>query len=63
MHARAQIIGSHRDEFFGIAAANKPIAIAVHEFHYLGADRITHTWRLEDWFGMPNQVGARPPVD
>ena len=59
---RAQITGTHRGALFGIAPTNKPIAIAIHEFHYLGADRITHTWHLEDWFGMLNQVGAWPPV-
>jgi steroid delta-isomerase-like uncharacterized protein len=58
---RAQITGTHLGEFFGIPATGKPIAIAIHEFHYLTADRITHTWHLEDWFGMLNQVGAWPP--
>lgn len=59
---RAQITGTHRGEFFGIPPSNKPVAIAIHEFHYLEADRITHTWHLEDWFGMLNQIGAWPPV-
>jgi steroid delta-isomerase-like uncharacterized protein len=58
---RAQITGTHLGEFFGIPATGKPIAIAIHEFHYLTADRITHTWHLEDWFGMLNQIGAWPP--
>ncbi|MRW86083.1 ester cyclase [Pseudoduganella sp. FT26W] len=57
---RALITGTHRGEFFGIAATGKPIAIAIHEFHALTADRITHTWHLEDWFGMLHQVGAWP---
>ena len=58
---RAQITGTHAGEFFGIAPTSKPIAIAIHEFHHLSADRITRTWHLEDWFGMLNQVGAWPP--
>ena len=58
---RAQITGTHLGEFFGIAPTGKPVAIAIHEFHHLTADRITHTWHLEDWFGMLNQVGAWPP--
>lgn len=58
---RAQITGTHLGEFFGIAPTGKPIAIAIHEFHQLTADRITHTWHLEDWFGMLNQIGAWPP--
>jgi predicted ester cyclase len=59
---RARITGTHRGEFFGIAPTGKPIAIAIHEFHTLGEERITHTWHLEDWFGMLNQVGAWPPA-
>ena len=58
---RARITGTHLGEFFGIAPTGKPIAIAIHEFHHLSADRITRTWHLEDWFGMLNQVGAWPP--
>lgn len=58
---RAEITGTHRGEYFGIAPTGKPIAIAIHEFHTLTADRISHTWHLEDWFGMLNQVGAWPP--
>lgn len=58
---RAQITGTHRGEFFGIPATGKPIAIAIHEFHHLTEDRITHTWHLEDWFAMLNQVDAWPP--
>jgi steroid delta-isomerase-like uncharacterized protein len=59
---RAQITGTHQGEFFGIPPTGKPIAIAIHEFHYLTEDRITHTWHLEDWFGMLNQIGAWPPA-
>lgn len=58
---RARITGTHLGEFFGIAPTGKPIAIAIHEFHQLSADRIIRTWHLEDWFGMLNQVGAWPP--
>jgi predicted ester cyclase len=58
---RAQITGTHLGEFFGIAPTGKPIAIAIHEFHTLTADRVSHTWHLEDWFGMLNQIGAWPP--
>ena len=37
------------------------VKIAIHEFHHLTEDRITHTWHLEDWFAMLNQVDAWPP--
>jgi len=58
---RAEIRGTHRGEWFGIPATNKPVRIALHEFHHLANGRLTHTWHLEDWFGMFHQVGALPP--
>ncbi|WP_437810766.1 ester cyclase [Sorangium sp. So ce1078] len=58
---RAEITGTHKGEWFGIAPTGKTIRIPLHEFHHLNDGRITHTWHLEDWFGMLNQVGAWPP--
>ena len=58
---RARITGTHGGEIFGIAATGKPVNIALHEFHHLQDGRITHTWHLEDWFGMLRQIGAWPP--
>jgi predicted ester cyclase len=57
---RAQITGTHRGELFGIAATNKPVVVAIHEFHTFEGDRIAQTWHLEDWFGMLHQLGAWP---
>jgi hypothetical protein len=37
------------------------LEVALHEFHHLGNGRVTHTWHLEDWFGMIRQIGAWPP--
>lgn len=59
---RAEITGTHKGEWFGIAPTGKAIRIPIHEFHHLKGGRITHTWHLEDWFGMLNQVGAWPPA-
>lgn len=59
---RAEITGTHTGEMFGIAPTGKPVSIALHEFHHLKDGLITHTWHLEDWFGMMNQVGAWPPA-
>ena len=59
---RAEITGTHRGEFFGVPATGKPVSVALHEFHYLKDGKVTHTWHLEDWFGMLNQVGAWPPA-
>jgi steroid delta-isomerase-like uncharacterized protein len=58
---RAEIKATHRAEFLGIAPTNRTFSIALHEFHYVREGRITHTWHLEDWFGMLNQIGAWPP--
>jgi len=59
---RARITGTHRGDFFGIAATDKPISIAIHEFHDIADGRIKRTWHLEDWFGMLQQLGAWPPA-
>ena len=58
---RAEIRGTHQGEWLGIAATNRPIHVPLHEFHHLENGRITHTWHLEDWFGMFHQLGALPP--
>lgn len=59
---RASITGTHLGEIFGIKPTGKFVDVALHEFHHLKDRRITHTWHLEDWFGMLHQVGAWPPV-
>jgi steroid delta-isomerase-like uncharacterized protein len=59
---RAEIRGTHRGTWFGIPATHKTVSIALHEFHHLRDGRITHTWHLEDWFGMFQQIGTLPPA-
>jgi len=58
---RASIRGTHLGEIFGIAPTGRDIDVALHEFHHLQGGRITHTWHLEDWFGMLILIGAWPP--
>ncbi|WP_028732892.1 ester cyclase [Rhizobium leguminosarum] len=58
---RARIVGTQRGALFGIPATNRRIEIALHEFHRFEGGRISHTWHLEDWFGMLHQLGAWPP--
>ena len=53
---RGEITGTHRGEWFGVPATGKSFRIAIHEFHQLENDRLTHTWHLEDWFGWMAQV-------
>ena len=58
---RASITGTHQGETFGVQPTGKPVEVALHEFHHFADGKITHTWHVEDWFGMLNQVGAWPP--
>lgn len=57
---RARIVATHQGEIFGLQPTGKPVSIALHEFHQFRHDRISHTWHLEDWFGMLHQIGAWP---
>ena len=59
---RARMVATHRGEIFGLQATGKPISIALHEFHHFDGNCISHTWHLEDWFGMLHQIGAWPPA-
>lgn len=59
---RAKITGTQRGDFFGIPATDKPVSIAIHEFHEFSKGRIRRTWHLEDWFSMLHQLGAWPPA-
>ena len=58
---RASIVGTHKGELFGVPPTGEAVDVALHEFHHLEKGRITHTWHLEDWFGMLNKIGAWPP--
>lgn len=57
---RAEITGTHKGEWFGVAPTGKPFSMRLHEFHHLKDGRLTHTWHMEDWFGWLFQVGAWP---
>jgi predicted ester cyclase len=59
---RARMTGTHQGEIFGLQPTGKPVSIALHEFHHFKHDLITHTWHLENWFGMLHQIGAWPPA-
>lgn len=59
---RASLTGTHRGEIFGVAPTGLALEIPIHEFHHLQDGRITHTWHMEDWFGMLNRIGAWPPA-
>ena len=57
---RAEVTGTHRGAWFGVAPTNKAFRMPIHEFHAIENGRLTHTWHLEDWFGWLSQVGAWP---
>ncbi len=59
---RASITGTHLFEMCGVAPTGRSVDVALHEFHHLEGGRITHTWHLEDWFGMLSRIGAWPPA-
>ncbi len=59
---RASIVGTHKGDLFGVPPTGQAVDVALHEFHRLKNGRITHTWHLEDWFGMLNRIGAWPPA-
>lgn len=57
---RAEITGTHRGDFMGIAPTGKTVSIRLHEMHQLNGERVTKTWHLEDWFGLFMQLGQYP---
>ena len=57
---RAELKFTHDKDLLGIPSTNRKVAIALHEFHHLKNGKLTHTWHLEDWFGLLMQSGAWP---
>ncbi|VVV02434.1 ester cyclase [Mesonia sp.] len=57
---RAELKFTHNKDLLGIPSTNRKVAIALHEFHHLKNGKLTHTWHLEDWFGLLMQSGAWP---
>lgn len=55
---RAEITGTHRGEWFGVAPTGRAFVLPIHEFHHTQDGRVTKTWHMEDWFGWLHQVGA-----
>lgn len=55
---RAEIVFTHNKELIGIPATGKKVSVPIHEFHHLKDGKLTHTWHLEDWFGLLIQSGG-----
>jgi predicted ester cyclase len=49
---RAEITFTHNKEFMGISPVNQKVKVSMLELHHLKDGKITHTWHLEDWFGL-----------
>lgn len=55
---RAEIVFTQNNDLLGIPATGKKVRVPIHEFHYLKDGKLTHTWHLEDWFGLLMQSGG-----
>jgi predicted ester cyclase len=55
---RSEITFTHDKEFMGILPVNQKITVTSLELHHLKDGKITHTWHLEDWFGLLMQSRA-----
>jgi hypothetical protein len=55
---RAEIRFTNPHDIPGGAAPGSPVAITLHEFHYLRDGKLTHTWHLEDGVFQPYAVFA-----
>jgi predicted ester cyclase len=49
---RASMVFTHVNEMMGISPTHQKVSVSLHEFHYLKDGKLTHTWHLEDWFGL-----------
>ena len=49
---RAEMTFTHDKEFFGISPVNQKVKVSMIELLHLKDGKITHTWHLEDWFGL-----------
>lgn len=49
---RASMEFTHVHEIMGIPPTYQKVSVSLHEFHHLKEGRLTHTWHLEDWFGL-----------
>jgi hypothetical protein len=58
---RGSLVGTNRGNLFGVPATNEKVDIPFHELHHLRDGRLTHTYYVEDWFGMFLRLGQWPP--
>lgn len=52
--------GTHRGDFLGISATDKPVEIKAYDSYRIANGKIVEVWHLEDLRGIMMQVGAAP---
>jgi predicted ester cyclase len=52
------LLATHRGEFFGIPATNKPVVMTGIDIERVVGDRIAEHWGGEDMAGLLTQIGA-----
>jgi predicted ester cyclase len=57
---RARLLGTHLGMLFGVSPSGQRVEVRMYEFHHLRDGRVSHTWHLEDWFGMFQRIGCWP---
>lgn len=55
---RAEMTFTHDKEFMNIKPVNNKVKISILELHHLANGKITHTYHLEDWYGLLMQSNA-----
>lgn len=59
---RAEMVGTHTGEIFGIAPTGQDVVIPLHEFHEVRDGKVACTWHQEDWLGFFLQIGRAPRI-
>jgi predicted ester cyclase len=52
---RGELVFTHDKAFMDIPPSNQKVNIQMFEMHHIRNGKITHTWHLEDWFGLLSQ--------
>jgi predicted ester cyclase len=59
--ARVQVTGTHKGEFMGMPATDKPVAVNLIDITRFGDDGLAHEhWGVVDQFALMQQLGAIP---
>ncbi|WP_461051603.1 ester cyclase [Spirosoma arcticum] len=53
---RAEITFTNQHDVPGVSTTGQRVSIILHEFHYLKAGKLTHTWHLEEGSFMPYAI-------